>query len=112
MTPPRASSSSKTAWVQLYEARSMITEIEVSRTPGRPPSPVPRRKIGTTLSQGEIHELNKWQKRLSDLLDRKVSTGETVGILARVCSARLARIQDQGNPKTLEDLVQRMIGEK
>ncbi len=54
-------SSGKSAWVQLYEARQLMGNIE-SRPPGRPPSSVPRRKVGLTLSQGEIQELECGKK--------------------------------------------------
>jgi len=43
----------RNAWVQLYEARRVPNEQEV-RSPGRPPGVVPRRKVGLTLSQGEM----------------------------------------------------------
>jgi hypothetical protein len=37
-------SSTKSAWVQLYEARRMAMEVE-ARAPGRPHGPVPRHKV-------------------------------------------------------------------
>lgn len=104
-------STPKTAWVQLYQARQLLAETAESRQPGRPPSPIPRHKVGMTLSQGEITELGVWQERLSSLLGRKLSTGETVGILVRVSSARLVRIGDDARFDTLVDLVEKMIGE-
>jgi hypothetical protein len=102
-------SSNKPAWVQLYEARRLAVEYE-PRSPGRPPAPIPRRKVGFTLSQGEIRELEVWQDRFTRLLQRKVSTGETIGILVRVSSARAARLLDGSEPSNLADLVDRMIG--
>jgi hypothetical protein len=103
--------SNKPAWVQLYEARqNMVVEAE-ARTPGRPPAPVPRHKYGVTLSQSEINELTAWQERISTLLRRKVSLGETIGILTRISSARLARLAARSNPQSLVELVDRMIGE-
>ncbi len=101
----------KTAWVQLYQARQVRTDIVESRQPGRPPSPIPRRKVGLTLSQGEISELEAWQERLSALIGRKLSAGETTGILTRICSARLARLNGAENLDSLVDLVEKMIGE-
>lgn len=101
----------KNAWVQLYQARQVRSDMVEARPPGRPPSPVPRRKVGLTLSQGEITELEGWQQRLSDLMGRKLSTGETIGILTRICSARLNRVEDDGAPASLLDLVERMVGE-
>lgn len=101
----------KTAWVQLYQARQLKAEIQGGRSPGRPPSPIPRRKVGLTLSQGEITELDTWQERLSELLGRKLSTGETVGILTRICSARLVRVTDGKSPDSLVELVEKMVGE-
>lgn len=101
----------KSAWVQLYQARQLRADIVDSRPPGRPPSPIPRRKVGLTLSQGEITELDTWQERLSTLLGRKLSTGETVGILTRICTARVGRVEEAGPFESLEELVERMIGE-
>lgn len=101
----------KNAWVQLYQARQIKADIVESRPPGRPPSPVPRRKVGLTLSQGEITELEGWQQRLSDLMGRRLSTGETIGILTRICTARFNRVEDDGPVDDLLELVERMVGE-
>lgn len=102
--------TNKPAWVQLYEARRLTVEYE-PRAPGRPPAPIPRRKVGFTLSQSEQRELELWQERFSKLLHRKVSAGETIGILVRISSARVARLAENGETETLSDLVERMIGE-
>jgi hypothetical protein len=104
-------SSSKTAWVQLYQARQVKSEPVESRTAGRPPSPIPRRKVGLTLSQGEISELNAWQERLSSVMGRKISTGETVGVLTRICTGRLSRLEPNESFESLEELVLKMLGE-
>lgn len=85
-------STNRPAWLQLYDARANQTQ--ESRPVGRPPAPVPRYKVGLTLSQGETAELKVWQDRFSEMLGRKVSIGETVGILARICSTRLSRLAD------------------
>lgn len=100
----------KPAWVQLYEARRQTAEVNV-RSPGRPSAQIPRHKVGMTLSQGEVRDLAVWQERFAGLLRRKVSTGETVGILARVCSARLERLPSEPPFEELGDLVEAMIGE-
>jgi hypothetical protein len=102
--------SSKSAWVQLYEARRLNMEV-TTRSPGRPPAPIPRQKVGVTLSQGEIHELEQWQERFSAMLQRKVSVGETVGILTRMCSARFSRLSEDWTPASLGELVEKVIGE-
>ena len=101
--------SNRSAWVQLYEARRVLAEPE-TRPPGRPPAPIPRHKVGITLSQGEVNELEAWQERLSSLLGRKVSIGETVGILTRICTGRLVRLGDDANVDNLLQLVERMAG--
>jgi hypothetical protein len=101
--------STKSAWIQLYEARRVMTEAP-TRMPGRPPAPIPRRKIGLTLSQGEIHELETWQERFSKLLRRKVSIGETAGILTRICTARMESISNDNISPSLAELVEKMIG--
>jgi len=77
------SSPTSNAWVQLYEARRMINEPQ-ARPPGRPPSIVPRTKVGLTLTKGEVTELEEWQDRFSVLLGRKVSVGETVSVTVEV----------------------------
>jgi hypothetical protein len=99
---------SKSAWVQLYEARRAVGTVK-TRAPGRPPSPVPRRKIGLTLSQGEISELENWQERFTKLLGRQVSLGETVGILTRICSARLSSLAANGALTSLDKMVEMMV---
>lgn len=104
--------SPKSAWVQLYQARQIKAGLSETRPPGRPPSPVPRRKVGLTLSQGEISEIEHWQNRLSELMGRKLSTGETVGMLTRICTARLGRIDDAAKIDSLVDLVEKLIGEE
>jgi len=103
--------SSRNAWVQLYEARSVPSEPE-TRSPGRPPGMIPRRKVGLTLSQGEVTEIDHWQERFSQLAGRKVSAGETVGILTRICSSRFAQMPELKNLKALSDLVDELIGKE
>ena len=105
----KAPASSKPAWVQLYEARRIQSAVR-TRSPGRPPLPIPRRKVGMTLSQGEVKELETWQERFSDIMKRKVSIGETVGILTRICTARFIQFSSNGNPVTLDVLVEKMVG--
>jgi hypothetical protein len=104
--------NSKPAWVQLYEARRMSMEVQ-PRHAGRPPALVPRRKVGLTLSQGEIHELEEWQDRFSKMLDRKISTGETIGILTRLSTSRYERLfsKTAAVDENLKNLVEKMIGD-
>lgn len=106
MTP--SPNAKKSAWVQLYEARRIPVEV-MTRSPGRPAAPIPRRKVGVTLSKGEVSELHVWQDRFSKLLGRKVSVGETVGILTRIATARWNRLEDI-KPQELSELVERMMG--
>jgi hypothetical protein len=101
-TPPR------TAWVQLYEARR-VTNVPATRPPGRPPASIPRHKVGLTLAQGEITEIEEWQRRFSTLLKRKVSEGETVGILVRICTARLNRIGELEETGSLSAFVEKLV---
>lgn len=101
--------TNKSAWVQLYEARRSVGTV-TTRLPGRPPSSVPRHKVGITLSQGETTELELWQDRLSNLLGRKVSLGETIGILTRICTTRLNNISTNSLPASLDEIVEMMIG--
>lgn len=101
----------RNAWVQLYEARRIPNEQE-GRSPGRPPGIVPRRKVGLTLSQGEITELENWRERLSGLLNRSVSAGETLGILTRICTTRYNHLKNPEDIETLVELVEKLIGEE
>jgi hypothetical protein len=110
-TTPVEGSAAKSAWVQLYEARNIPVEVQ-TRSPGRPPGPVPRHKVGMTLSQGEIAEIEVWQERLSSLLHRKISIGETVGLLARLSTARFAAISAHQSLQALAELVEKMIGQE
>jgi hypothetical protein len=105
----KPNSTGKSAWVQLYEARR-VNEPVSARLPGRPPGPIPRQKVGVTLSQAEIQELEAWQNRLSTLLRRKISVGETVGILSRICTNRFERIAEFDESDDLADLVEKMVG--
>ena len=98
----------KPAWVQLYEARRAMEPV-TTRLPGRPSASIPRQKVGVTLSQAEITELEAWQGRFSTLLRRKISVGETIGILTRICSARYERIADYAQTDELADLVEKMV---
>lgn len=104
-----AQNPNRNAWVQLYEARSVPAETE-TRSPGRPPGMIPRRKVGLTLSQGEITEIEHWRERLSKLAGRKVSAGETVGILTRICSTRFAQLDENKTRQALIELVEELIG--
>ncbi len=101
----------RNAWVQLYEARTIPAETE-TRAPGRPPGMIPRRKVGVTLSQGEITEIERWRERLSALAGRKVSAGETIGILTRICSSRFAQMDAAKSHKALVELVEELIGKE
>jgi hypothetical protein len=53
-------------------------------------------------------ELTKWQNRFSKMLGRKISLGETVGIISRICSARLQLVPGE-KARNLDELVQLMI---
>ena len=108
---PEIKSSSKSAWVLLYEARRP-TPIMRTRSRGRPPRVTPRTATVIHLTDGERMELNTWQKRLSPLLGRKISLGETAGILARICSARLPKVQYETDVNSLTELVAIMVGEE
>jgi hypothetical protein len=53
-------------------------------------------------------ELAKWQTRLAKMVGRKISLGETVGILSRICSARFQLVPGE-KARNLEELVQMLI---
>jgi len=112
MSPRKKESAegASSSWVQLYEARR-ATKAPQLRPVGRPPSIIPRKKVGVTLSKGEEAELDIWQQRFSLFLGRKVSTGETVGIIARILSARFDDLGDLDLTKMedLETLVTKLV---
>ena len=101
----------KPAWVQIYEKRRVVEPV-TTRLPGRPSAPIPRQKVGVTLSQAEITEIEVWQRRLSALLRRKISVGETIGILARICSGRYERIAEYTGTDDLGYLVEKMVAKE
>ena len=101
--------SGKPAWVLLYEARRP-TPIARTRPRGRPPRVTPRKATVVHLTDGERMEIDNWQERLSPLLGRKISLGETAGILARICSARLPKVENGTEVKSLAELVAAMVG--
>lgn len=97
-------------WVQLYMARRQSPPPERTRPRGRPRRLVPReKKTAFRLTDSEFHELSTWQSRFSALLDRHVSYGETLGILARICTARLDNVNSEYSPESLATLVEMMI---
>jgi hypothetical protein len=105
---PELPEPKKTAWVQLYEARRPAPPPR-TRPRGRPPRVAPRKATVVHLTAGERSEIDLWQKKLSPLLGRKVSLGETAGILARICSARLNRIENQDEIVSFADLVRNLV---
>ena len=103
--------TTKPAWVLLYEARRASPPSR-TRSRGRPPRVTPRKATVVHLTDGERAEIDDWQDRISPLLGRKVSLGETAGILARICSARLPLINGDLTFDNLSDLVRSMVGEE
>jgi|Deesub1362A_J573_1020465.scaffolds.fasta_scaffold02672_4 hypothetical protein len=108
---PKLRQSTKPAWVQLYEARRPAPPPR-TRTRGRPPRVTPRKATVFHLTDGERAEINAWQARLSPLLGRKISLGETAGILARLASARLARFPEEPQFQSLADLARAIVGDE
>lgn len=103
--------NTQSAWVQLYIARRQPPPPARTRPRGRPRHLIPRgRKTAFRFTDGEHTELVVWQERLSILLDRHISFGETVGILARICSARLNSFPEEDLPENLSGLVSKMVG--
>ncbi|HMN12941.1 MAG TPA: hypothetical protein PKD55_11510 [Bellilinea sp.] len=110
MSPRKQEEKVTSNWAQLYEARR-ATKTPQMRPVGRPPSIIPRKKVGLTLSKGEEAELEVWQQRFSAILGRKVSAGETVGILTRVLSARFDQLGevDVTEIDDLEEFVNKLV---
>lgn len=101
-------SNNKPAWVQLYEARRPRPP-QRTRPRGRPPRVTPRKATVFHLTDGERKEIDAWQERLSPLLGRKVSLGETAGILARIASARLNETSQDTPFESLTDLARVLV---
>ena len=98
------------SWVLLMESRhAKPPEKEPIGTGerGRPRLNVATYTTSMSLSKGDREAIDFWQEHLSKLLNRKVSMGETVGFLARVCQERYNTLDEAGvRPETLQDLVQ------
>jgi hypothetical protein len=61
------------------------------------------------LADGECKEIDAWKTRLSKLVGRQVSYGETGGILAQICSDRFSALGIDENDVSLEALVKMMV---
>jgi hypothetical protein len=107
---PEARITNKPAWVQLYEARRPAPPAR-TRPRGRPPRVTPRTATCFHLTDGERKEIDAWQDRLAPLLGRKVSLGETAGILARIASARLAELPEGSQYQSLAELARMLVGD-
>lgn len=101
------------SWVMLLESRhGKPPEKEPTGTGerGRPRLNVATYQTSMTLSKGDRESIDFWQAYLSNMLNRKLSMGETVGFLARACQERLGQVEDTDNlPKSLQDLVQLLV---
>jgi hypothetical protein len=117
-TNKKAEKEKKTySWLLLLESRhAKPPEREPIGTGdrGRPRLNVATTQTSMTLSKGDREAIEFWQEQLSSMLGRKVSMGETVGFLARICQERLNTIIDpELRPESLHDLVQLfVIGEE
>ena len=94
----------------------MLLESRHSKPPEKEPLGAggrgrPRLNVATTstsmaLSKGDREAIEFWKERLTTLLDRQVSMGETVGFLARVCQERLTALgEDFPAPENLQEMV-------
>ena len=101
------------SWIMLFESRhAKPPEKEPTGTGerGRPRLNVATYQTSMTLSKGDREAIDFWQENLSTLLHRKVSMGETVGFLARVCQERLNQVAETSAPlESLQDLVQLFV---
>jgi len=61
------------------------------------------------LADGECKEIDAWKVRLSKLVGRQVSYGETGGILAQICSDRFEELVINEDELSLEELVKLMV---
>lgn len=98
------------SWLLLLESRhARPPEKEPTSTSerGRPRLNVATYQTSVTLSKGDREAIDYWQEQLSTLIKRKVSMGETMGFLARICQERMAMMTEQGfSPQSLEEMVQ------
>jgi hypothetical protein len=101
------------SWVMLLESRhARPPEKEPIGTGdrGRPRLNVATTATSMTLSKGDREAIEFWQVQLSAVLNRKVSMGETVGFLARVCQERLTALgADASQPDSLQALVLSLV---
>jgi hypothetical protein len=111
---PEAQAARKAfSWLQLYEARYIRQPPAPppAGSPGRPARAVPVKKTSVTYTAGDEEALLAWQEKLTDLLGRKPSMGETAGLLARICADRLEVLQPTSFPMDLSQFVSLMVGE-
>lgn len=100
------------AWLQLYIAQKTRTPSgKPTIRPGRPGRVVAWADLHMEMPQGDLKQVRDWQKRFDVLLNRKVSLGETVGLLARICTARFDVLDPNGVPDDIENLVDLMVGD-
>ncbi len=100
------------SWTMLIESRhGKPPEKEPTGTGerGRPRLNVATQQTSMTLSKGDREAIDFWQEHLSKLLNRKVSMGETVGFLARICQERLNVIDEVSDSESLQELVQLFV---
>ncbi|MHC1732948.1 MAG: hypothetical protein AB9888_13095 [Bacteroidales bacterium] len=103
----------KFAWALLHETTSQ--KIRSSLPTGRPPRSSPTRKSTVHLTTGDEEAIRQWQAYFSSALDKKVSLGETFGLMARILRERAELLNiplhepDTQTQKFLE-LVQKLVG--
>jgi len=113
-TPEPPKKKPQFAWALLHETKT--NQPATSPLPaGRPPRLSPARKSTVHLTSGDEEAIHLWQNVFSEVLGKKVSLGETFGLLARICQERAAMLDlslnDYHGPDRLVDLIQKLVGE-
>ena len=109
---PKSKKEPVSAWLQMYIAQKTLIPSGKPEVPrGRPRRLVAWADLHTEIPQGDLQQVRDWQQRFNDLLGRKVSLGETIGLLARINTSRLEFLDVKTLPEDIQTLVNLMIGE-
>jgi hypothetical protein len=105
------------AWLQLYLTRHMPKDSQpaIPGSVGRPSREVPVTRTTIYLTAKDKKILSTWQKYFGSLIGKeKVSIGEALSLLIRICDDRLIAVGGKGQFDDITELTRVMIsgGEK
>ena len=100
----------RAAWLELYTVqKSRASQPTRVADRGRPPRIMSLKSIHTTITESDETLLSNWRERVFKLTGRKITLGEVAGLLARICDDRLAALNLQDEPGSIEVLVDLLV---